>query len=82
MGPKVNELGINTLLEQARKISQKPRPQKIKPPSSGDVYVSIRNGRPYYYHRFYATDERGRRVRKKEYLGTTLPKGMRIKGKK
>lgn len=78
LGAKDDPLAMSSLLEQARKATGKPSPQPEKAPTGGYVSIEYRKGRPYYYRRFYVTIA-GHRVRKKEYVGTSLPKGMRIR---
>jgi hypothetical protein len=52
--------------------------QPVRPPTGGYVRLELRKGRPYYYWTYYVTID-GQRVRKKQYLGKELPKGMRLK---
>jgi hypothetical protein len=80
LGAKSDPLATDVLLEQARKIAGKASPQPEKEPTIGCASIEFRKGRPYYYRRYYVTVN-GKRVRKKEYLGKELPKGMRIRGR-
>lgn len=80
LGAKTDPLSLNNYHEMVAKIKGKPVPQQPKEPTAGYAFIELRRGRPYYYRRYYVTIG-GHRVRKKEYLGTTLPKGMRIRKK-
>lgn len=78
LGAKRDPLDLSNYHELVAKVKGLPSPQPPKEPTRGYVSVEYRKGRPYYYRRYYTT-EGGRRVRKKEYLGATLPRGYRIK---
>jgi len=81
LGAKDDPLTLANYHELVAKIKGKPVPQPPRPPTKGYAFIEYRKGRPYYYRRYYISVG-NKRLRKKEYLGKNLPKGMKIKGKR
>lgn len=74
LGINPDPLSLDDWLEVKAKYSKKLIPNKN---IYGYPVQENRNGRPYYYLVWYVYVN-GKRKRKKKYIGTDLPKGMRI----
>jgi len=69
-------LNVADLIKQTRKSGAKKVP-KLKP-SCGFIRQKVINGRVYFYHVKTIMTDRGPRQKVVEYLGNTLPRGIKL----